>query len=137
MFKYLLKIEKYKAIGILECLWNACYESGDDYVGSAISIAVTVEWENDPKDLLNALIDCGDGSTGFIEKDEIRDGYVVHDLFDHAPTYVQSRMTREADRVKKGQSISAMRKEAGRLGGIAAQAKKKQETFTQQDTKRF
>lgn len=56
---------------------------------------------------------------GFIEERE--DGlYYVHDFFDHAPDYVRKRAEREAARTQSGRTLSGIRAEAGRKGGLSS-----------------
>ena len=88
---------KYVAMGVLECLWEPCYESGDDHVGTAEDIAFSVGWpKNHAAKLAGALHE-----SGFV--DSVGDGeYKAHDLFDHAPEYVKRRHRREAERKVRG-----------------------------------
>ena len=106
------------ARGVLELLWEAAYESGEDRVGSAADIAVAVGWKGAADDLAAALAGCGgEGCHGFVEAIPGEPGrYRIHDLYHHAPTYVQKRMEREADRVSRGQTISDVRRDAGKKG---------------------
>jgi hypothetical protein len=91
------------ARGALELLWDACYEHGDEYVGTADDIEATVGWTGEPGALARALIDCGQPEgRGFIEP--VPDGvggYRVHDLWHHAPDYVAKRRKRELERIAK------------------------------------
>jgi len=102
------------ARGCLELLWDSCYENGDDYLGDSDDVESTARWSGDPGTLTKALLEAGSaGNAGFIEKSLDRPGhYQVHHLFDHAPEYVQKRMTREIERKKRGQTISDLRRSA-------------------------
>lgn len=96
------------ALGYLECLWSSCYERGDDRVGDATDVELAAHWPGEPGKLAETLAACR-----FI--DDRGDGtYAVHDLYDHAPEYVQRRMEREARRKQKGKSLTDLRREAGR-----------------------
>jgi hypothetical protein len=90
------------ARGVLELLWDHCYESGDDYVGTAEDIEAIVGWTGEAG-LTRALADVGAPNAGFIES--VDDGsparYRVHDLWHHAPDYVRKRRERESARLKK------------------------------------
>lgn len=86
------------ALGALEMLWMTCYESGDDRVGSAADIAYTIGWTDRRIDIAAAMLDAG-----FLDRDETTpDGFLVHDLLDHAPDYVIKRWRRERERCERG-----------------------------------
>jgi hypothetical protein len=106
------------ARGCLEMLWDTCYEAGDDYLGTAEDVELSAYWDGEPGVLCEALLTAGgEGNPGFIEEVSGRPGhYRVHDLYDHAPEYVQKRMAREAERIAKGQTISEIRSAAGKRG---------------------
>lgn len=106
-----LKIPKPHAVGYLELLWHSAYESGDPRIGDTLDVELACEWPGEPGQLAEALASCGGpGRSGFTdEKDGI---YTIHDLYDHAPDYVQKRARRESARKEKGKSISDMRREA-------------------------
>lgn len=91
------------ARGALELLWESCYESGDDYVGTAQDIETLVGWDGEPGVLATALVQAGaPEGQGFIEP--VSDGstaFRVHDLWHHAPDYVAKRRQREMDRQQK------------------------------------
>lgn len=83
-------------------LWDSCYESGEDYVGTAADIEEVIGWTGSPGALAAALVDAGSPEgQGFIEP--VDEGvqpvcYRVHDLWHHAPNYVSNRRTRETER---------------------------------------
>lgn len=108
---------KFIARGVLEVVWEAAYENGDELLGDELDLEALVGWEGEPKALASALV-----QSGFV--DETVEGLTVHDLWDHAPDYVKRRAEREGERRKKGQSISEIRAEAGRLGGLAKAGKR-------------
>jgi hypothetical protein len=94
------------ARGALELLWESCYESGEDYVGTSDDIENLVGWKGDAGMLTRALIEAGaPEGQGFIEPvSGTVDGavaYRVHDLWHHAPDYVAKRRQRELARQKK------------------------------------
>lgn len=108
---------KFVARGVLEVVWEAAYENGDELLGDELDLEALVGWEGEPKALASALV-----QSGFL--DETVEGLAVHDLWDHAPDYVRRRAEREGERRKKGQSLSDVRAEAGRAGGLAKASKR-------------
>jgi hypothetical protein len=108
------------ARGSLELLWDTAYESGDDYLGDTQDVELAARWAGESGVLCKALLDAGgEGTAGFIEQDPERPGFRVHDLFENAPEYVQKRMMREIARNQRGQTISELRRQAGRKGRAA------------------
>lgn len=94
------------ARGALELLWDSCYESGEDYVGTAADLEEVVGWAGAAGELAAALVDAGaPEGRGFIEPVDEGQGrpvcYRVHDLWHHAPDYVAKRRRRELDRLAK------------------------------------
>lgn len=93
------------ARGALELMWEPCYESGEDYLGTARDIESQVGWMGDCGALALALVECGaPEGHGFIEiLSDNGDGttYKVHDFWHHAPDYVQKRRSRELERKKR------------------------------------
>lgn len=91
------------ARGVLELMWDACYESGDEYVGTAADIENLVGWAGDSGVLAKALLEAGaPEGHGFIEPvGEGASTYRVHDLWHHAPEYVAKRRQRELKRQEK------------------------------------
>lgn len=92
------------ARGVLELLWDSCYEAGDDYVGTAEDIEHAVGWTGEPGMLTRALAEAGMPlGVGFIERvPNVEDvAYRVHDLWHHAPDYVSKRRKREIERQGK------------------------------------
>lgn len=93
------------ARGVLELLWDSCYEAGDDYVGTAEDIEHAIGWTGDAGVLTRALAEAGlPAGVGFIERVEGVGGdpvYRVHDLWHHAPEYVAKRRQRELQRQGK------------------------------------
>jgi hypothetical protein len=70
------------------------YECGDALLGDQLGVELAAQYPGEPGKLFQALLGCR-----FI--DELEEGrYQVHDLFDHAPDYVQSRFRKEAERKK-------------------------------------
>lgn len=109
------------ARGALELIWDSCYESGEDYVGTADDIETMVGWAGERGALAAALVDAGSPEgQGFIEpldegvRTPVR--YRVHDLWDHVPQNV-ARRRRRGDRplangrhmATNGQQTAAMR----------------------------
>lgn len=104
-------------IGSLEIIWMACYETGNPILGDKFMVEAIAEWTGEPGKLFEALLTCGgEGQAGFIEEVPGQKGrYQVHDLFHHAPEYVQRRMEREAARTAKGETISEARRRAAQV----------------------
>jgi hypothetical protein len=76
------------ARGLLELLWEAAYEAASEYIGGPADIADAAGWTGEPLELVAILREAE-------LLDERAPGeYVVHDLWDHAPKYVQLRWTR-------------------------------------------
>lgn len=100
------------ARGALELLWEACYEAGDDYVGTAADIETLVGWDGEAGMLTKALVEVGaPEGHGFLEpvvrvadpstQGPVEQCYRVHDLWHHAPDYVKKRREREIERQQK------------------------------------
>src|SRR5215207_3710760 len=88
------------ARGVLELVWDAAYECGDDYLGTAADIEQLVAWAGEPGTLARALADAGaPEGAGFIEPVDVAESaeprYRIHDLWHHAPDYVAGRHARE------------------------------------------
>jgi hypothetical protein len=92
------------ARGVLELMWESCYESGDDYVGTGEDIEQLIGWKGEPGVVALALVAAGlPEGHGFIEPLPSETGggslcYRVHDLWHHAPDYVAKRHKREMER---------------------------------------
>lgn len=96
------------ARGVLELLWDHCYEAGNDYLGTWEDIEAIVGWAGDRGALTRALVEVGlPEGAGFIEPIEAPQAasgvespirYRVHDLWQHAPEYVANRRVREDER---------------------------------------
>jgi hypothetical protein len=95
-------------VGYLEVMWHVGYESGDPLLGDAVDVELAAQYPGPAGKLFQALLDCG-----FIELADCG-RYSIHDLYDHAPEYVQRRAERETKRRLKGQTISDLRREAAR-----------------------
>lgn len=93
------------ARGVLELLWDSCYECGEDYVGTASDIESLVGWTGESGALARALVEAGaPEGQGFIEPvhgSASSTLYRVHDLWHHAPDYVAKRHKRELERNQK------------------------------------
>lgn len=121
------------ARGVLELLWDSCYEHGDDYVGTATDIEAIVGWTGEPGMLTCALAAAGaPEGDGFIEPVPDRDDagryiattsemtassaatirYRVHDLWHHAPEYVVKRRQRELQRRERYRPSAKRRRTA-------------------------
>ena len=80
-FARMLNISTREAVGSLFMLWWWALEyasDGDISKYDATDIADALQWDGDPEELVNALINCGPhGSVGFIEKTD--EGIFLHD----------------------------------------------------------
>ena len=111
------------ARGVLELLWEPCYEAGDDYLGNAADIEALVGWTGEAGALARALVDAGaPEGHGFIEIVTFDDvpTYRVHDLWHHAPDYVRKRREREHARRKRVNPSAERRRTAPRGAGRTA-----------------
>lgn len=106
----MLQCSRSHAYGYLGLIWEAAYQSGDEFIGDENDVEICAEWNGEKGLLVKALLECGSGGEGFIEK--VENGYYVHDLYDHAPEYVKKRMERETERIKRGETISQVRRDA-------------------------
>jgi hypothetical protein len=142
------------ARGVLELLWDACYEAVDDRVGTAQEIEDLVGWDGfgESGGLVRALCEAGQpDQVGFLEPIGVPAGvqteYRVHDLWDHAPTYVLKRLARQEQRrqlLKPGDKrrprrhpVAAKAADRGRLAEVkpppSVQSRTEQSS-TEQDT---
>lgn len=95
------------ALGTLELIWHHAYEHGD-FIASNEDLELICDWQGEPGFIGPALV-----YIGFLDPHpDGEPGYFVHDLYDHAPQYVQRRAEREHERRVKGQSISSIRRQA-------------------------
>jgi len=92
------------ARGVLEVLWEPCFEAGDPYVGTSDDIEALCEWAGARGALTQALLDAGaPKGAGFIEPyaGDVRDAgvthYQIHDFFHHCPEYAKARRERERE----------------------------------------
>ena len=96
------------AVGLLEILWHVVAKNcpaGDVGRLSDEDIALMLEWEGDPAELITALVE-----TGWIDTDdEFR--LIVHDWSEHCPTYIKGNLSRHgklfADQVAKQRAKQA------------------------------
>lgn len=97
-----LGIPEAHVLGHVEMMWEVCYESGNPVLGDDVDVELAAGWGGEPGALCTALVACG-GKTraGLIEETSPGSGvYQVHDLEDHAPSYVESRRIRQEERGK-------------------------------------
>ncbi len=103
---YLLSLPEPYALGLLECLWEVAYASGDERIGDEVDVELAACWPGDKGAFCKAMLDCK-----FLDK--LPDGsFAVHDLWDHAPDYVKARARRESARQAAGKSLSDVKREA-------------------------
>jgi hypothetical protein len=92
-------------VGLLECMWQCGYSSGNTLLGDAHDVEIAAEWPGNQGEL-SAILE----SEKWIDK---RDGaYHIHDLIDHAPDYVKKRMRNRAKAAADDQTASNGRKTA-------------------------
>jgi len=80
------------ARGVLEMMWDSAYESGDDRLGSSSDLELVIGWTGETGVLTQALV-----AAGFVDRISDED-LRIHDLWHHAPDYVQKRRARELQR---------------------------------------
>ena len=86
----LLKVERYQAVGILECLWHWTARYAPDGLLSRFEAAdwcEGIDWHGEPEALRDALV-----ATGFLDDQEGK--LTVHDWRDHAEDYVHAKLAR-------------------------------------------
>lgn len=112
--KRLLGIPLYQAVGILETLYQVCTQSADDggigrYCDS--DIALELEWEDDPKKLIQALMDAG-----FIDECPVN-RLAVHDWADHAPDFIKDRLRKRVGASTASRNTESNSEDARNSGG--------------------
>lgn len=99
----ILSIPKTQAIGHLHCLWWWALDYADDGMldrFDAMDIAIGAEWDDEPDDIVSALI-----QSGFIDQDE--HGILkIHDWEDYAGKLI-SRRRANAKRMKEARAQEA------------------------------
>jgi len=86
-----LSLTHWQCVGLLESVWlftqlNA--PAGDIGRHPNEDIAAAIEWGGNHDDLITALIECG-----FIDECDVS-RLVIHDWYDHAPTYLKGAMAK-------------------------------------------
>lgn len=93
-----LNIPLYQTVGLLETLWQITTESADaGDIGrfSDEDIALALEWEGDPGELVAAMVE-----TGWLDHDPVH-RLVVHDWLDHAPEFIKERVRKRDQRGRR------------------------------------
>src|SRR5580698_3994101 len=78
--------------GYIEFIWDAAYQRGNAIIGDATDVEIVAQYA--PKDgrLCAALLEAR-------LLDQLDDGqFAVHDLWDHAPNFVKSRMHKDEEK---------------------------------------
>lgn len=115
------------AVGALECVWAVGYSAGCPTVGGPEEVEAICEWQGAKGSLCAAMVEAG-----FL--DEESDGSLtIHDLYDHAPSYVQKRMKSEARRKAAGTTLSELRRDAATARWEKNRAKQKKNSSIQTD----
>lgn len=90
------------AVGVLELIWQRAYADGDPVLGRPEIVEHSIGWDGEVGFCISALVE-----SGFVDLTD--DGQVtVHDLDDHAPSYVKKRKSREAERKHRPVSDQSM-----------------------------
>ena len=98
------------ARGLLEFIWESAYENGDDFLGDSTDVENLAHWGGEPGVITAALLDSGfidllsEGDAGCSSPSSPQ-CYRVHDLLDHAPSYVHGRREKEEER-RRGRSCN-------------------------------
>lgn len=74
-------------IGYLECLWLRGYQTGNPLIGDDLDVEAAAEYPGEPGKFAHAA-----HQAGFLDQSD--SGFLIHDLYDHAPKYVKMRMRR-------------------------------------------
>jgi hypothetical protein len=97
----LLKIERYEAVGILECVWHFTAKNAPaGNIGEAAAdeeLARWIGWKGDPKALIAALVEAG-----WIDRHD-DERLVVHDWYEHCEDSIHSQLARAGMRFWDGQ----------------------------------
>ena len=86
-----LGLSRVAVAGTLELLWIATQKNapeGDIGRFDDETIAIECDWEGDPAELVNALVD-----TGWLDRCDIH-RLVVHDWPEHAPSWIRRQLAR-------------------------------------------
>lgn len=95
-------------LGYLDCLWHRGYQTGSALVGDALDVEAAAEYPGDAGDFTKAA-----HAAGFLDLDG--DGnYLIHDLFEHAPTYAKKRMRRRGTAPKSAHADTETEKSCPR-----------------------
>ena len=96
---FILNLPRPYTLGLLEYLWKTGYASGNPVIGDEVDVEVVCEWTGERGILAAALLE-----VGFL--DRLKSGKLqIHDLFDHAPEYVKSRLRMERFRKRNGSKL--------------------------------
>ena len=99
----ILKVNKYEAVGILECVWHfAAVNACDGGIGrhSNDLIAYWIGYLGDADKLIAGLVEAG-----FLDVCE-ESRLQVHDWFDHAPKYIKDRYRQR--KARKSQTVTSV-----------------------------
>ena len=79
-------------LGHLTLLWETGYQLGPA-IGDARDVKNSAGWEGDAEVFAAALLSCGGAArSGFLDADTERPGcYLIHDLFENAPSWVSQK----------------------------------------------
>ena len=86
-----LKIPQWQCVGLLESIWligQHSAKAGDIGKLSNEDIAASIEWEGDPDELIQNLVECG-----FLDTHP-KHRLIIHDWSEHCPTWVKGNIHR-------------------------------------------
>lgn len=108
-----LKLPRPYVLGLLQTMWLGPDSSGCDELGDRRGVEQAADWPGEPGVFAEAVI-----AVRFVDEDKASGVCRVHDYLQHAPEHILRRAAREASRSARGLTISAIRAEAGRRGGV-------------------
>ena len=112
-----------RAIGLLHCLWWWAMDyapDGDLTKHDAEDIAIGCEWDGDPDDIIQALIECG-----FIDNG---DGLSIHDWWEYAGSLIVKReANRERARANYEKRKDSLRADYAQTTGPERKKERKKE----------
>ncbi len=129
----LLNISIREAVGSLYMFWwwaMEYAEDGDLSNYDASDIADGVQWDGEPQEFLNAMINCGPGNkSGFIDKTE--DGMFIHDWQEYGGHYLEMREKnrKRVEKYRAENSETRMKQDCN-----AYSTRTKRANITEQDT---
>lgn len=102
-------------LGYLQFMWRRAYQMGNPFLGDALDVEAAAIYGGEPGKFAAACLDAG-----FL--DQTDGGFLVHDLYQHAPEWAKKRLQRNgfgpaAGRTRGGESGEAADKRPGKVTG--------------------